>query len=591
MKRESKGYPYLRKTLIFLKSQKRRVIGVFCCVIIYMAICMLYPMLEGNILGSFADSSKADYTTKLIIILLIVSVVSAANLFVWNLLFFRIRRDMIFDIRRTQIKCSMDISSKVHDKVGSGKFINRIIWDSAALAELYTQIIEVSGDILASVGIFIYAFIVNYWIGIYLLITVAILIAIEFFRINLIYKMRKIRKEKDDTATSFYNETIMGNKDIKSLNISDISLDKAKVRFKDSTDYNYKLETTNTWLKLLSAVCDHLFYLGFFVLSAFLLDWGALLVSAFIVLYLYRGRIANSLVHAVYAKEELSKGEISARRVYSLIEDKEFEQEHFGTQQLDNVRGDIEFKNVCFEYKENEPVLTNLNLKIMGGHTVGIVGKSGNGKSTILSLIDKMYNVTSGEILLDGVDINDLSQECLRGNITYVSQFPYMFNYSLYENLRWVKPKCTKKEIINACKHAQIHDFIMSLPQKYNTIVGENATSISGGQKQRVAIARALLKNSKIILFDEATSSLDNESQDKIKKAISDLGHDHTVVIVAHRLTTVEDCDYILFIDKGKVAAKGTHQELLAKSKGYRELYQEELTCSIEEQISLVEEE
>ncbi len=548
-------------------------------------------MFEGNILSSFADTSKAGYTTRMIIYALIVALVSALNLYVWNLLFFRMRRDMIFDIRRIQIKSAMNVNAKTYDSVGSGKFINRIIWDSAALAELYSSIIEALGDILASVGIFIYAFIINYWIGLYLLVTVGLLVFVEFIRINLIYKMRKIRKDKDDAATGFYNETIMGNKDIKSLNIQEISLDKAKTKFKDSTDYNYKLEKTNTWLKFLSAVCDHLFYLGFFILSAFLLKWGSLLVSSFIILYLYRGRIANSLIYAVYVKEELSKGEISAKRVYSLIEDKEFAQEHFGTQNIENVRGDIEFRKVCFEYKENEPVLTNLNLKINGGKTIGIVGKSGNGKSTILSLIDKMYDVTSGEISLDGVNINDISEDCLRGNITYVSQFPYMFNYSLYDNLRWVKPGCKKSEIISACKKAQIHDFIMTLPKKYNTIVGENATSISGGQKQRVAIARALLKNSKIILFDEATSSLDNESQERIKQAIKYLGKDHTVIIVAHRLTTVEDCDEIMLIEKGKISAKGTHTELLKKSKGYRELYQEESTCSIEEQMQVASEE
>ena len=191
-----------------------------------------------------------------------------------------------------------------------------------------------------------------------------------------------------------------------------------------------------------------------------------------------------------------------------------------------------------------------------------------------MSLIDKLYEINSGTISIDGVSITELTEKSLRDNVSIVMQTPYIFNTTITENLELVKPDASKEEIYDACKRAQIHDFIMELPDNYESTVGENGVVLSGGQKQRLAIARALLKNSKIILFDEATSALDNESQGKIKLAIDDLSRDHTIVIVAHRLSTVVDCDKIFVLDNNTIVAEGTHKQLMKTCKIYQELYQ-----------------
>ena len=208
------------------------------------------------------------------------------------------------------------------------------------------------------------------------------------------------------------------------------------------------------------------------------------------------------------------------------------------------------------------------------------MGRSGNGKSTIFNLLLRYFDATEGTIKIDNVNIKNLSEKTLRNNISIIRQSPFLFNLSIIDNFRLVKPEVTLEEIRKVCKKAYIDEYIMSLPNKYETIIGEGGVNLSGGQKQRLAIARTLLLNTKIILFDEATSALDNESQEYIKKTIDELVRDHTVVIVAHRLSTIVDADTIHVIDKGRLAASGTHKELLKTSKVYKGLYNSESSSS-----------
>ena len=226
-----------------------------------------------------------------------------------------------------------------------------------------------------------------------------------------------------------------------------------------------------------------------------------------------------------------------------------------------------------FSYDKTNPVFENLNLKIEPNKSVAFVGKSGQGKSTILSLIPRLYDVDAGKITIDGIDIRKLSENGLRDIVTVVPQTPYIFNASIRENLKFVKDDLTDEEMIDVCKKAQIHDFIVGKEKGYDSLVGENGVILSGGQKQRLAIARALLKNSKIILLDEATSALDNENQNKIQMVIEDLTKDHTVIIVAHRLSTVVNCSCIYMVDDGKIIDSGTHDYMMKNCKKYKNLY------------------
>lgn len=220
--------------------------------------------------------------------------------------------------------------------------------------------------------------------------------------------------------------------------------------------------------------------------------------------------------------------------------------------------------------------MKNLSFKIEANQTVGFVGPSGAGKSTIFNLISAINKVDSGEILFDGINISELDKESIRGNLSVISQNAYIFNMSIMENLKIVKSNATNKEVKEACRLACLDDFIESLPNKYNTIVGEGGVTLSGGQRQRLAIARALLLKTEILLFDEATSALDNKTQSKIQEAISNLKGEYTILIIAHRLSTVINADKIFVIENGMVEEEGTHSYLIKNSKTYNKLYDKE---------------
>lgn len=222
-------------------------------------------------------------------------------------------------------------------------------------------------------------------------------------------------------------------------------------------------------------------------------------------------------------------------------------------------------------------VLEHLNFKINAGEMIGFVGKSGVGKTTIFNLLCKMYSVQAGEILIENENINELDEASIRGNITIISQNPYIFNLSIRDNLKLVKEDLTEEEMIKACKLACLDEFIESLPNKYDTVVGESGVILSGGQKQRLAIARAFVQQTGIILFDEATSSLDNETQTEIQRAILNLKDKYTILIIAHRLSTVMNCDRIMILEDGKISEQGSHEELLNRNNTYKTLYQTEI--------------
>ena len=244
-------------------------------------------------------------------------------------------------------------------------------------------------------------------------------------------------------------------------------------------------------------------------------------------------------------------------------------------------RGEISFKEVSFSYDKQSKILDNISFVAHPGMMIAIVGASGVGKTTITNLIPRLYDVSGGRIEIDGIDIRDVTLSSLRKQIGIVMQDSYLFNGTIEENLRYGKNDATEEELIEACQAAFIHDFIMSLPQKYKTIVGNRGIKLSGGEKQRIAIARVIIKNPKIIIFDEAISSLDSISEALIQKAMVPLLRDRTSFVIAHRLSTILAADQILVIENGRIAEKGKHEELLARRGLYKKLYDTQFKCNI----------
>lgn len=308
----------------------------------------------------------------------------------------------------------------------------------------------------------------------------------------------------------------------------------------------------------------------------YLISIGEVPGASLLIVYMYSDKVLNMFSFADRIYKRITEMSLTIKNIFDILDSDEYAKEKFGKLEKKHFDGKIEFKNVTFGYGP-EHVLNKINFTIESNATIGFVGRSGSGKSTIFNLISKLYTVENGGIFIDDININDFSEKTLRGNISVISQDPYIFNMSIKENIRIVKPSISDEEIIQKCKLACLDDYVNSLPDKYDTIVGENGVILSGGLKQRLAIARALVKDSEIILLDEATSSLDNEVQDHIMDAIRNISDDYTILIIAHRLSTVKDCDKIIVIDDGEIKGYDTHEKLMENNLIYRGLYRKEL--------------
>ena len=398
----------------------------------------------------------------------------------------------------------------------------------------------------------------------------------ETKRINIYNKKNKEYKKYNDSMTGFAGEIVRGAEDIKMLASEVNFLTELKERFKRLNNQKYEMENKNLLYllvrSLFSDTCNFITIL--IVVSQIKMNAISAAVGVVIINF---GSSYNNLILCITSFHELIKGfNLSASRIFDIFDDNKYQKEKFGNKLLPKVNGDFEFKNVTFKY-DTKLVLNNLNFKVNANETVAFVGKSGAGKTTIFNLLCKIYDNYEGIITMDGINIKKLNKDTIRGNITIVSQNPYIFNMSIKDNLKLVKKDLTEEEMIEACKLACLDEYISSLPNKYDTIVGEGGVNLSGGEKQRLAIARAFLQKTEIILFDEASSALDNETQAKIQKAIDNLQKDYTILMIAHRLSTIQNADRILLLDDGRIKAEGTHKELLKNSNLYRNLYEKEI--------------
>jgi ATP-binding cassette subfamily B protein len=293
-----------------------------------------------------------------------------------------------------------------------------------------------------------------------------------------------------------------------------------------------------------------------------------------ITFLLYIGNFIEPIQKLTHMTEQFQEGVTGFERFMEIIEIKPEIQDAPGAIELKEARGNVEFRNVSFRYRDHHAhVLKNISLHIKAGETIALVGTSGVGKTTLCSLIPRFYEVSQGEVLLDGINVRNITLRSLRRNVGVVQQDVYLFAGTVFENIRYGKPDATKEEVIEAAKKANAHDFILSLPDGYNTDIGQRGVKLSGGQKQRLSIARVFLKNPPVLIFDEATSSLDNESEKVVQDSLEALSRDRTTFVIAHRLSTIRNATRILVLTDRGIEEQGTHGELLALEGIYARLY------------------
>lgn len=477
----------------------------------------------------------------------------------------------------------VDLPSVAFEEIGSGEFINRLYTDPDRVMELLAKLIKVICKFIVVFIVIFICFKISIILGIEILVFAICMGLISYVFFPKIKKMQENIKKQSDEYVKIATEDIAGIREIKSLGIKENIKNRVKTRLTSLFAFSKKIRVYETFYYNLNSLIY--FILQFIILftTGYLFINGKIEYSIFVMIEMYIWRIDEVVESISDFGVNYNKVSVSLKRIDEIVNNKLYKDEKYGNVELTNPKGIIEFKNVYFKYKDDEDnVLTGLSLKIEPNKKTAVVGRSGNGKSTIFNLLLRYFDATKGEILIDNVNIKDLSEDSLRKNISVIRQMPFLFNLTIMDNFRLVKPDITLDEVRDVCKKAYIDEYIMSLPKKYDTLIGEGGVNLSGGQKQRLAIARTLVLNTKIILFDEATSALDNESQEYIKKTINELVKDHTIIIVAHRLSTIVDADVINIIDKGKLLASGTHKKLMKESDVYSNLYHSESLESME---------
>ena len=569
MKKDTKNLIYLLK---YYKKYKFLSIGVIVLSLTYAGISLLSPIYEGKMLGFFENFDKINII-KIALFLLILRIIIEIVTNLWSRVVLKLNGKVNFDLKRDMLESLINFEVKNFDNTNSGLFISRLNKDTTELSQLFDDITDDLSGIILNVSFIIYVLYLNVHLGVFLILNVILVYILTSRKLFYYKRTKQDYKEKDEKIVGLYTDIIRGIREIKDLNLKSVVLKNTNEKQMETIKAEIKsTHTRRTWDRWI-AIFQHTLDFIFILLSIYFITNNSLQVSSFLIIFLYKNKVLNLINYISEIREKLADGKVAAARVFDIVEYKVFSQENYGTMTINNIKGNIEFKNVEFQYNSNK-LFKNLNFKIEPNKMTAIVGKSGEGKSTILKLISKGYSVDGGKILIDNYNINDLSEKTIKDNISVVSQSPYIFNLSIKDNIKLANPDTTDEEIIDVCKKAQIHDVIESMEDGYDTLVGENGVILSGGQKQRIAIARALLKKSKIILLDEATSSLDNSNQEKIKNVIKELSKDHTVIIVAHRLSTIVDSDNIFVVDKHKICASGTHTELMNNCEEYRNLYE-----------------
>ena len=480
------------------------------------------------------------------------------------------------DMRQQLFDHYEKLSFSYYNQNNSGQMMSKLVSDLFDIAEfahhgpenLFISLIKI-------IGSFVFLFLINWKLAILLLILVVFMI---FFSGSQNRKMQETfmdNRRKIGDVNSSLQDTLAGIRVVQSFANEEIEREK----FMES-NHAFLLSKKNNYQSIGSFMSGNLFfqgmmYLATLVFGGWLIAHGQMDVADLAMYALYIGIFISPIQILVELTEMMQKGLSGFRRFLDVVETEPEIINAPDAVELKNVRGDVNYENVSFHYSDdNTPVLENVSFHIPAGKSIALVGPSGSGKTTICSLLPRFYDVTGGKVTIDGKDVRKLTLESLRNQIGLVQQDVYLFCGTIRENIAYGKPDATMEEIIEAARKANIHDFIMELPDGYDTFVGERGTRLSGGQKQRISIARVFLKNPPILILDEATSALDNESERWIQKSLEELAKNRTTITIAHRLSTIRNADEILVVSDNGIAESGTHDELLAQGGIYAHYYQ-----------------
>ena len=479
------------------------------------------------------------------------------------------------DMRRELFDHYQELSFSYYSRNNSGQMMSKLVSDLFDISEfahhgpenLFISLVKI-------VGAFIFLFFINKKLALPLILLVIVMFVFSFRQNAKMQETFMENRRKIGDVNASLQDTLSGIRVVQSFANEDIE----RAKFKKSNEA-FLVSKRDNYHCMGSFMSSNLFFQGMMYLvtlvyGGYLIAQGEMQTTDLAMYALYIGIFISPIQILVELVEMMQKGLSGFRRFLDVMETESEIRDADNAAELTDVKGHVRYDHVSFHYSDDEtPVLSDISIDIPAGKSIALVGPSGSGKTTICSLLPRFYDVTGGSITVDGKDIRGLTLKSLRSQIGMVQQDVYLFDGTIKDNIAYGKPGASDEEIIKAAKCASIHDFIMELPDKYDTYVGERGTRLSGGQKQRISIARVFLKNPPILILDEATSALDNESERWIQKSLEELSKNRTTITIAHRLSTIRDADEIIVITEEGIAERGTHAELLEKNGLYAAYY------------------
>lgn len=564
----------LKKFIPYYSPYKAVFVLDLICAAMISLIDLAYPQILRTMTKTvFAGKSSAILQVLLPIgvAMLIMYIVQALCKYYVSYQGHMMGANMERDMRQQLFDHYEKLSFSYYDQNNSGQMMSKLVSDLFDISEMAHHGPEnLFISLIKIIGSFVFLFVINRWLAIPLLVLVFFMILFSYSQNRRMQATFMDNRQKIGDINSSLQDTLAGIRVVQSFANEEIERDKfrhSSENFLHSKDANYRC--------MGSFMSGNLFFQGLMylvtlVFGGWLIAKGQMETADLAMYALYIGIFISPIQILVELTEMMQKGLSGFRRFLAVVETEPDIVDAEDAKPLENVKGTVEYKDVSFHYSDDDTlVLSDVSFRIDAGKSIALVGPSGSGKTTICSLLPRFYDVTGGSIRIDGKDIRSLSLESLRNNIGLVQQDVYLFCGSIKDNISYGKPGASIEEIIDAAKKANIHDFIMSLPDGYDSYVGERGTRLSGGQKQRISIARVFLKNPPILILDEATSALDNESERWIQHSLEELAKNRTTITIAHRLSTIRNADEILVVADTGIAERGTHEELLAANGIY----------------------